>query len=93
MTTEERAERAFESFIRDGYVYIGNTNRDFETLTRDDVINDIGIPASNRLMRAVSANKLLWTALTASINEFNKAYELKAFDMILTLINKHYKDE
>jgi beta-lactamase superfamily II metal-dependent hydrolase len=93
MTNEERAEKAFERFIRDGEVWVGQHYIDFETLTRQDVINDIGIHASNRLMMALSENKLLLTGLTESINEFNKAYELKAFDMIVNLINKYYKDE
>ena len=92
MTNEERAEKAFDRFIRDGEVWVGEHDS-YDTLTRQDVINEFGEHVSFGLMMALSVNKLLWTDLTESINEFNKAYESKAFDMMLILINKYYKDE
>ena len=89
MNNQERAESAFEYFMEHGEVTIGDVSLGADTLTRQDVIDDLD--CESFLLDAVNSN-IKFSDLANSAKEFNVIFDAKAFEMILILIDKHYED-
>ena len=89
MNNQELAELAFEYFIENGEVTIGDylSGELGDTLSRINVVQELDGEA---LMMVMSKAKLLWTDITDEVNAFQDMYTAKAFEMILNLIDKHY---
>ena len=89
MSNQERAELAFEYFMEHGDVTIGDIKHGADTLTREDVLNELDYESF--LLDAVSSD-IKFSDLANSVKAFNVIFDAKAFGMILKLIDKHYED-